>query len=792
MRWICVLSVLGVLAESACVSSSGFQCSTDVQCGAVGKCEVTGFCSFADTGCGMGRRYGEHGGGFSNMCVGEDGAVPRPDGGDSGPVTCIDELAVGAFHACVRKGGRVECWGSGDDAQLGDGRLVRQSTPTPVSGLTDAAELAAGFVHTCVRTSTGKVKCWGSDGAYQIAAPDRDYHPVPEEIPGLPLVKRLSTQFFFTCAIDMADNVWCWGDNQAGQLGHGMTNQPVQPVQVVGLPSGARAIAAGRDHACAIVKTPADEVWCWGQNMGGALGDGTLLPRAAPVKVMLDGVAEIAAGQGHTCARKNDGTVWCWGQNGAYQLARRTPDMTGMPMQVPQVSGATAVIAGHDSSCARVAGGEYRCWGNDSFAKLGDGSGTYNQDVPTVNQATGALELDLGEQFGCARFATGVRCWGANFFGQLGDGVLTHSPRPVTAALTAQAQVSCGAAFTCSRSMGGLPFCWGQNGDDQLGTGGNVQVIPQPTQVATLTGITSIHAGVSQACALVGGAASCWGDNMAGILGDNQDPPQQRATPTPVFMLTTAADLSLSVSHMCARKADGSVVCWGQNTAGQLGDGTMMERHLPVASTITTGATSVATGNDFTCAVVGGGLVSCRGDNDDGTLGVGDNVAHAGVVTVQKAGGGDLTGVLEVVAGLYHVCARTASEVYCWGDGYAGQIGDGGGSPRNLATLVPGLAAQALAAGYKDTCALIAGGTVRCWGDNFFGQIGDGTQDTRTTPANVMGLSGVTQISVGYGHACARKGDGTLACWGNNEDGQLGTVPVVLRTMPVDVLLTCP
>ena len=95
-------------------------------------------------------------------------------------------------------------------------------------------------------------------------------------------------------------------------------------------------------------------------------------------------------------------------------------------------------------------------------------------------------------------------------------------------------------------------------------------------------------------------------------------------------------------------------------------------------------------------------------------------------------------------------------------------------------------------AGYKDTCALIAGGTVRCWGDNFFGQIGDGTQDTRTTPANVMGLTGVTQISVGYGHACARKGDGTLACWGNNEDGQLGTVPVVLRTMPVDVLLTCP
>jgi alpha-tubulin suppressor-like RCC1 family protein len=282
-------------------------------------------------------------------------------------------------------------------------------------------------------------------------------------------------------------------------------------------------------------------------------------------------------------------------------------------------------------------------------------------------------------------------------------------------------------------------------------------VVKNPAGSGSLTGVTDLSLSVVYSCARISnGTARCWGNNDLGMLGDGTT--TQRLLPVVVRNeagtagLMGVSQISAYGIHTCARLSDGTARCWGNNANGQLGDGTMTQRHLPV---------------------------------------------------VVKNGGGtaSLSGVSEIVAGRLHTCARMSDgTARCWGANANGQIGDGTTTQRLLPVVVKNPAGSAaltgvasIIAGGVHSCAVITNGTARCWGSNVNGQIGDGTTTQRLLPVVVKNsagsgsLTGVTQLSAREVHTCARSTDAAVRCWGKNTNGELGDGTTTNRLLPVYV-----
>jgi alpha-tubulin suppressor-like RCC1 family protein len=347
---------------------------------------------------------------------------------------------------------------------------------------------------------------------------------------------------FHTCAVLSYGGVECWGDNQYGQLGDGTTTDRSTPVAVRGL-QNVVSVNGGMYHTCALL---ADHtVWCWGRNNNGQLGDGTTTQRTTPVRVAgLSNVVSITAGRIHTCALLADQTVWCWGDNQYGELGDNSTTDRHSPVQVRGVGGA----------------------GN----------------------LTGATVVTAGMYHTCALFGNGtVACWGRNNYGQLGDGSTNDRHTPVMVNGLANATtVNAGMFHTCSVVGGGGIDCWGRNNRGQLGDGSTTNR-STPVGVSGISTATLVSGGMYHTCALLSNhAADCWGWNNNGQLGDGTT--TQRATPVQVSGLTTAVGVSAgggngtNLEHSAALLSDGTVVCWGDNSNGQLGDGTTTDRYTPV------------------------------------------------------------------------------------------------------------------------------------------------------------------------------------------------------------------
>lgn len=348
---------------------------------------------------------------------------------------------------------------------------------------------------------------------------------------------------------------------------------------------------------------------------------------------------------------------------------------------------------------------------------------------------------------------------------------------PSAGAITAP-QISINYEIGCALIDTGTVTCAGDNSDGELGLG-VISVPPERGTHAPVPGLTDIiqlAAGEDHMCALKADrTVLCWGDNAGFQLGRGGVSTTDSGTPAPVVDLSGVTQIASQDQTVCALLLDTSVRCWGGGTMGQLGNGSSSNSSTPVQPTGLTGVIRVVPGDQHTCAVLATGGLKCWGDDSFGQLGNGPgNSSSATPVDVPG-----LTGVVDVGAGDKHSCALTSGRAFCWGDNDEGQTAD----PSLLQTNSPrdvGIAdVQTLAVGYDTNCVIVAGGGVKCWGRGDDGQLGDGQAEGANTdsavPLDVPAAAGAVMISQQFDETpCTVYQGGGVKCWGYNSDGQTG------------------
>ena len=357
--------------------------------------------------------------------------------------------------------------------------------------------------------------------------------------------------------------------------------------------------------------------------------------------------------------------------------------------------------------------------------------------------------------------------------------------------------MSAGYRTTCALLSSGGVECWGANRHGDLGAGfvSARSLVARPViGIEAATAVTSSRSDWGHSCALLAtGAVKCWGDNTSGELG-NGTVTAEESTPVTVGGVNTAIAVAVGLWHSCALLANGTVQCWGDNTYGQLGDSSNTGySSTPVTVTGVNTAVSIATGDVHTCAVLASGATKCWGQNTFGQLGNGTTSDSSTPTSVLG-----IVGARALAAGEAHTCALLDSgAVQCWGGNDSGQLGDGVDYVNSTSPLsVSGVStAVAIAAGDLHNCALLRSGTVMCWGYNQFGQLGKnaGAAQKSNIPIRIRGINAATGLASGGLHSCALFSGGLMACWGADFDGQLGnarTTGVKPNPSPTNVIGT--
>lgn len=311
---------------------------------------------------------------------------------------------------------------------------------------------------------------------------------------------------------------------------------------------------------------------------------------------------------GTSVCRVGSQSVWCRGGGG---------------VAGSRSFGARAVATGVSHACGLADDGMALCWGSNGNGQLGDGTRTDRADPVPVETEMRFGSVTAGLSHTCALDGAGrAWCWGRNISGQLGDGSREDrpTPRPTPGSVRLQ-RIVAGWNHTCGLAAGGGVVCWGLNDQGQLGDGSRVDRLA-PATVPGLSGQQDLAAGSAHTCSMGSGVLRCWGGNDFGQLGDGSR--RGRAGPVVVEGLPEAVSrVATGAVHTCALLTDASVWCWGQNTHGQLGDGSTTDRAAPVAVEGGHAFTTLYAGGGSTCGITREGEELCWGLNQAGQLGDG-------------------------------------------------------------------------------------------------------------------------------------------------------------------------
>ncbi|MCC6629870.1 MAG: hypothetical protein IT340_21030 [Chloroflexi bacterium] len=726
-------------------------------------------------------------------------------------LTGVVQVAIGTHHVLVLKAdGTVFAWGYNSSGQLGDNTTTDRALPVQVKGpggtgtLTNVAEVAAGYSHSLARKADGSVWAWGlnDDGQLGDNTTSTRHAPVQVKAGGAATftdATAIAAGDYHSLALKADGSAWAWGNGGSGQLGQNSSANRLVPAQAKGLGGSGTltnvAQITGGSYFTVARKFDGT-VWAWGNNWSGQLGDTTTAQRNTPVQVrinattFLTGVGYVAAGAEFAVAVKTDGSVWTWGSNGGGELGQggwdQNPHSAAVPVGGIATAAQVAVGDGHVLVVPSTTGPTPTPTGTATLTPTNTPTTTHTPTATGTATSTATSTPAGGPTATPTATATSTTTpaatntptptptrtptpgggasppssWGANASGQLGDGTTTgHTTPAAIAGVTGAAALAAGTAHGLALLGDTTVRAWGNNGSGRLGDGTTTNRL-SPVAVSGLTGVTAVAAGDQHSIAVLSnGTVRAWGNNGSGRLGDGTS--QNRSTPVTVVgvggtgTLGAVAAVAAGGGHSLALRSDGSVVAWGANSFGQLGDGTTTGKAFPVVVAGLSGVLAIAAGASHSLALKADGTVVAWGYNAYGRLGDGTTANRSAPVAVNG-----LTGVTAIASGMEHSLARKGdSSVIAWGRNDSGQLGDGSTTDRTAPVTVGGLSGViAVSGGAGHSLAFLGDGTARAWGSNVSGRLGDGTATNRSTPVMVANLASVAAVAAGGDFSLALTG----------------------------------
>ncbi len=465
--------------------------------------------------------------GFQSSCaIRRSGQVVCWDRGDAPfEIKGVDDatqVAAGTWHACaLRRSGEVACWGRGEHGQVG-AVSTNTATVVRVQGLDDAAAIFAGADSTCARRASGRVVCWG-----QLADLGGEGAMAPKEVPAVEGAIEVAIGEQFACAALASGAVRCWGSPSRGRLGRGAMPETLAPRQVEGL-RGVVDVRAFTFGTCALRSN--GTVACWGAGATSAAGDKPLVEMA-----MFSDVVAMNARDYYACAVRRNGAASCWNAGSA-------------PFALEGVADAIAVAPSIARVCAVRKSGEVAC--NYPRSPLQIVAGVRD----AVDVAVGASD------WACARQRSGsVACWETAL--SLPDAPQTTKLAPAPA-FRDVVDLATSGLETCVVRKGGALDCFGSMRKPIVAV-----AVPEVSDAVAITMSESdmwaciLRRGGTVACR---GSENRWGERGDGALGI------RGPLFTAVQGLTDVARVDAGYDHACAVKKDGTVVCWGNDDAGQV------------------------------------------------------------------------------------------------------------------------------------------------------------------------------------------------------------------------------
>lgn len=702
----------------------------------------------------------------------------------------MTDVAAGAQHSMyIDRMGTLVTFGRNDKGQLGRG-FQSQWLPPGNANLSGEAigGLSAGGSSSFARTFDGKLFGWGGNDVGQLG----DDTTIDRFSPVRLTSYLLAAGRDHTLLRSPDAKIWSWGKNDQGQLGDGTTAPTERPVRVATLEDeSVVALAAGDSHSLAL--TASGEVWGWGSNARGQLGSATPANRPIPAKINIPAqylpIVAIAAGAEHSVAIGANGTVLTWGNNTERELGRNpgtpsdpTPQPLAPPLTLP-LPQSYLQVSSKGRHTVIISGGVMFSWGANGRGQLGVGHSNpvngYQSVVWSIIDPP--LHVAVGGEHSVV--TTGKRgvSWGANGYGQLGEGTMFDRDAPVD--LASQIYVlktASGLHHSFAIDEEYRLWLWGRNDEGQLGLRANFVDQETPVRPGGKGGLplSEIVAAAGGACHSVvvrhDGTILSWGCNSDGQRGiPSGVGPLDPTTPAPVYLhhrFNPSKQVVVGETHSFYLGPT-ETLAWGLNGAGQLGDGSDIDRICPVE--VDNGPFShIAAGSGFSLGI--SSHAWGWGSREAGQLGF--------------PGGNDLSFVPLPVP---HLVVMAAAEghalgldgfgrLWSWGKNNLGERGLGSVDwPPERPSLVPFIRhAISIAAGDYFSLAVAEDNSVWGWGTNNAGQLAEAValNSFAAKPVRIPGLQNIVRVvtSPKANFALALDDTGHVWSWGDNTHGQRG------------------
>ena len=654
----------------------------------------------------------------------------------------------------------------------------------------------AGLTHTYAITEEGDLYAWGSDSVGKLGM-NVSSTLIPKKVPGISNVKQISTGTKFnsdihTLAVTEEGDLYAWGYNSNGELGDGTRTYKSKPVKISGISNVKKAVIG---FYCSLAITENGDLYIWGLNYDGRLGLGHTNDAIIPTKMTsLSNIVDISSGYGYYMAVASSGDLYTWGSNVTGQLGIGVSGSQyniETPKKVNGISNVKSVSAGSYHAAAVTKTGDLYTWGSNSGGQLGDGTGVSKYSPTKIISISNVQNVSASYTHTMAVTSSGdVYSSGANGNGQVGNGTNTKQLTLTKISLPEKIQQisASGGSFgahSAGVSNAGKIYIWGSNGSGQIGDGATAKKAT-PTIVEELPNHKKIQAARGSTLLLSDlGDVYVWGSSGSwGQLGLGSI--TNVLYPTKIPELSNIKDIDANSEHALALTNNGEVFAWGYNANGQIGDGTTTVKSTPYKISELSNIASIATVSYRSAAVSDDGKLYIWGDNANNQISAGTTTNHKVPYLIEALS--DMH-VKKVILGASYTIVQTIDdELYAWGNNSGGQLGIGTTTSSDIPVKINfNKSIKQIEGDRSHTMILTEDGEVYAWGYNSNGELGDGTTNNVTSPKKISSLSNIKSIAAGNGRSMAIDENGRVYVWGENSgnsSGQLGDGTTVDQKTP--------